>query len=135
MKASPIEAVRALHRALEAGVHGPALASFFTADATTVEHPNLVTPRGRTSDLAAILRASSAGARLLAHQSYEVRSAIEVGSLAIVRLAWRATVAEAIGPFAAGQALRAEIAQFAETREGKIASLETYDCYEPFGRD
>jgi hypothetical protein len=32
----------------------------------------------------------------------------------------------------AGQQLRAHIAQFVSTRDGRISKIETYDCYEPF---
>lgn len=34
--------------------------------------------------------------------------------------------------FRAGQTLTAHIAQFISTRDGRIASIETFDCYEPF---
>lgn len=129
---SPIEIARALHLALEAGKHGDELAPLFTADARTVEHPNLIKPRGAVTALAGMLAGSVAGAALLARQAYDVHSALEVGSTAIFRLTWRGTVAKAIGPLREGQELIAHIAQFIETRDGRIASIETYDCYEPF---
>jgi ketosteroid isomerase-like protein len=54
--------------------------------------------------------------------------------LAILRIHWTATIARDAGPFKAGQQLSAYIAQFISTRDGRIASIETYDCYEPFER-
>lgn len=130
---SPISVARALHAALEAGRHGEQLRPLFTDDATTLEHPNLVKPGGATSDLAAMLAASTAGAGLLAEQRYEVRDALEVGDLAVLRVRWTGVVARDVGPFRAGQGLVAHIAQFVRTRDGRVASIETYDCYEPFG--
>jgi ketosteroid isomerase-like protein len=47
-------------------------------------------------------------------------------------LTWTAVVARNIGPFREGQVLTAHIAQFIETRDGRVASIETFDCYEPF---
>ena len=132
MSSSPIEIARALHAALEAGAHGEALKPYLTDDVRTIEHPNLIKPRGGTAGLEQMLAASSAGAGLLARQTYAVRSAIEVGSTAILRLTWTGVIARAVGPFHEGQALIAHIAQFIETRDGRVASIETFDCYEPF---
>ena len=132
MMRSPIEAIRALHRALEQGKHGSELASLFTEDAVTIEHPNRIKPRGARTDLAAMMTASEHGAHLLARQSYDVHSAIAVGATAIVRLTWTGVIARAVGPFREGQLLTAHVAQFVETRDGRIASIETFDCYEPF---
>jgi len=128
---SPIETVRALHAALEAGKHGEELRDLFTADARTTEHPNLVKPKGGVVPLAKMLVESASGAHLLSQQRYDVHSAIEHGSLAILRLTWTGTVARAIGPFREGQTLTAHIAQFVETRDGRVVSIETFDCYEP----
>ena len=131
MSLSPIALVRALHGALEAGAHGPALQPFFTPDASTVESPNLIKPRGAEIVLEQILSNSTAGAGLLAQQRYEIVDAIEHGNLAILRLFWTGTIARDVGPFRTGQQLRAHIAQFVSTNEGLISKIETYDCYEP----
>ena len=42
-------------------------------------------------------------------------------------------MARDVGLFRAGQELVAHIAQFVRVRDGRVASIETYDCYEPFG--
>src|SRR5690606_9085488 len=95
------------------------------------ERPSLVKPAGAVTELEAMLSNSTAGAALLARQSYDVHSAVEHGSLAILRLTWTGEIARDIGPFRKGQVLTAHIAQFVETRDGRIARIETYDCYEP----
>ena len=41
-------------------------------------------------------------------------------------------MASDVGDLSAGQQLTAHVAQFVSVREGKIASVETYDCYQPF---
>jgi len=79
-----------------------------------------------------MLAASAAGAELLARQRYTVHHELERGSLAILRLTWTGVIRRSVGPFREGQERRAHIAQFIETRAGRIASTETFDCYEPF---
>lgn len=121
---------RALYAALEAGKHGDDLRTLFTPDAVVVERPNLLKPAGATSGLEDMVKAASAGASLLAWQKYEVRSAIEQGPLAVLRLTWTAKIARDAGPFRKCQKLTAHIAQFVETRDGLVAGIETFDCYE-----
>lgn len=131
MSTTPLSIVRALHSALEAGVHGDALRPYFTEDAVTVERPNLIKPGGARVGLAETLKNSTAGAGLLARQKYDVHSGLELGALAVVRLTWTAEIARDVGPYRKGQQLTAHIAQFIETRDGRVAKIETYDCYEP----
>ena len=131
MDETPVAIARRLHAALEAGLHGDDLRPLFTDDASTLEHPNLVKPAGATSDLGQMLAASTAGAGLLSGQRYEVRDALESGDLAVLRIRWTGVIARDIGRFRDGQTLTAHIAQFVRTRHGRVASIETYDCYEP----
>lgn len=126
------DALLNLHRAIEAGEHGPALAAYFTKDAVTVEHPNLISPNGGRHDLDAMLLGAERGASLLSAQRYRIHSIDEVDSLVVARLTWTATVAVDAGPFTSGQQLVAHIAQFATVRDGRIAHIETFDCYEPW---
>ena len=128
----PIAIARALHTALEAGRCGEELRPLFTEDAQVLERPNLIKPSGAQVELEAILKASSAGSQLLKQQSYDVHSALEHGSLAVLRLTWTAEIAHDVGPFRESQKLTAHIAQFVETRGGRIAHIDTFDCYEPF---
>jgi hypothetical protein len=132
MNDSPLLAARALHAALEAGKHGAELRPLFTEDARIIEHPNLIKPTGAVTELERMLAASTTGAGLLAKQTYDVRSAVEIGNTAILRLTWTGVIARAVGPFRQGQVLTAHIAQFIESRDGRVASIETFDCYEPF---
>jgi len=128
---TPIAIAQSLHRALEAGRSGDELRDHFAADAVTVEHPNLVRPAGARLPLDQILAGSVAGARLLASQRYDVHSAVEAGDTAILRLTWTGVIARDAGPYRAGDELVAHIAQFVETADGRITSIETFDCYEP----
>jgi ketosteroid isomerase-like protein len=132
MSQSPAVIARRLHAALEAGQHGEALRELFADDAVTVERPNLINPRGATSALEQMLAASVSGAGLLGLQRYDVHHVVEQGDLAIFRLTWTGVVAREVGPFAEGQVLTAHIAQFIRVSGGRIAEIETYDCYEPF---
>jgi ketosteroid isomerase-like protein len=132
MTTSAIPIARRLHEALEAGRYGKALSGLLTDDATMIEHPNLVKPHGARVGLDQMLAASFVGARLLKDQRYEVVDVVDVDGLVVFRLTWSGTVASDVGPFAAGQELTAHVAQFVNVRDGKISSVETYDCYEPF---
>lgn len=132
MSSTPSDVVRGLHSALEQGVHGEQLRHLFTDDAKTIEQPNRLKPNGAKVELEQMIQASSQGAGLLAWQKYDVSSMLEVGSTVIVRCTWTGEIAADIGGFYAGQQLTAHIAQFIEVTDGKVSSIETYDCYEPF---
>ena len=129
---SPIETARTLHTAIELGRVGSELEDLFTDDVIVTEYPNLVKPAGGSAGLAEVVASSHAGSRLLSAQRYEVHHSVEHGDTAILRLTWTGTVGAEIGAFRAGQQLTAHIAQFVTVRDGRIAALATYDCYEPF---
>ena len=120
-----MDAITSLHRALEAGQSGDALRQYFTADAVTVEHPNAIKPSGARTPLDGMIAASGKGVELLSSQKYDVHSALRAGDTQILRLTWT-------GELRTGQRLTAHIAQFVETRDGLISSIETFDCDEPF---
>ncbi|HUQ59928.1 nuclear transport factor 2 family protein [Lentzea sp.] len=120
----PVTAATSLHRALEAGIAGSELRRHFTPDAVTVEHPNLIKPLGARTTLDEMLAASEKGAGLLSSQRYDVHSALVAGDTAILRLTWT-------GVLRNGDELTAHIAQFVQTRDGLISSIETFDCYRP----
>ena len=61
-----------------------------------------------------------------------MHSAIDAGDTAIMRLTWTGEIARDVGGFRAGQTLTAHIAQFITVRDGRVAAIETFDCYEPF---
>lgn len=132
MSSSPSEVLQAFYDAIQNGQHGAALRPFLTEDVELIEHPNQLRPKGARMDLQAILEGSSRGASLLAWQRYDVRSTLTSEDRAAVQTAWHAEIALDLGPFRAGQQLRAQLAQFVTCREGRIARLETYDCYEPW---
>jgi len=128
---TPIAIAQSLHRALEAGLSGDELRRHFAPSAVTVEHPNLAKPKGARMPLEQMLTASEAGAGLLASQRYDVHSAVTAGDTAILRLTWTGVIARDAGSFRQGDELVAHIAQFVETADGLITSIETFDCYEP----
>jgi ketosteroid isomerase-like protein len=127
------DVVRRLYADIEAGRHGDELRGHFTPDAVTVVRPNALTPTGSTSDLPAMLAASTAGARLLTEQHYDVHDVVEADDLVIVRLRWTGVVAVDAGPLRAGRELTADIAQFVRVSGDRIAEIDTYDCYQPLG--
>ncbi|MGW4214675.1 nuclear transport factor 2 family protein [Lentzea sp. NPDC004789] len=119
-----METIHSLHRALEAGQSGDELGRFFTTDAVTVEHPNLIKPNGARTPLDEMLAGSRKGVELLSSQKYDVHSTLRCGDTVVVRLTWT-------GVLRTGDRLVAHIAQFVEMRDELIRSIETFDCYEP----
>lgn len=132
MDRSPTVALRAVYAALEAGVDGESLRSFFTEDAVTIEHPNRLKPKGAVSTLEVMLENVERGRTMLATQRYHVEEMVEVGERVVVRLTWTGTMAIDVGELRAGQVLTAQVAQFVQVRDGRVSRLETYDCYYPF---
>ena len=116
-------------RALESGVGGAALEPFFTADMVNIEHPNMLFPDGRRSELADVLRASERAQHVIERQHDRVRELVVTGERVVARVSWSGILKVAVGAFAPGDELRAEVAQFVTFREGRIAENQTYDCY------
>jgi ketosteroid isomerase-like protein len=109
-----------------------ALAALIDERAEFVEHPNRFVPTGRRRGREATLEAFAAGKRLLARQELAVHELLSRGETVAARLTWRGVLAIDAGPLRGGTELAAEIAQFITVRDGRIARLETFDCYEPF---
>ena len=129
---SPLDLVRALYGALESGALSEALAAeLFTDDARTVERPNVLKPMGAVASRAVMAANAKKGAAILASQRYEVHQAIESADTVAVRLTWTGVMAVDAGPLRSGQVLKAHVAQFFSVRDGRLATIETYDCYEP----
>lgn len=116
-------------RALERGASGTALEPFFTPDMVNIEQPNLLFPHGRRSELADVLRASERAHHVIERQQYQVRELLVTGDRVVARVSWSGVLKVPVGAFAAGETLRAEVAQFITFREGRIAENHTYDCY------
>lgn len=126
-------AVRRFLDALESGVVGEELAAHWTGDVETITHPNALAPSGSRADRAAMIAASRSGAALLSHQRYEIHDLRAVDDLVIARITWTGEVAADAGGLRAGQTLTAQLAQFFDLRAGRIARIETFDCYQPLG--
>jgi ketosteroid isomerase-like protein len=131
-EAANLELVHRYLRALEGGAIGDALAAFMHQDVVQHEQPNRIVPRGARHNLAEMLAGAERGKKNVASQRYDVRSAIAQGDTVAVELDWTGTLAVPLGPLQAGHELRAHIALFLKLRDGRIASLRNYDCYEPF---
>jgi ketosteroid isomerase-like protein len=99
-------------------------------DVRTVERPNLLVPDGAVHDRQAMEAASTAGATLLDSQRYVIHEILVRGDRAADRCSWSGLVGR--DARAVHQRLRAEPAQFITVRDGRVASVETYDGYEPW---
>ena len=71
-------------------------------DATFVEHPNPIAPRGVTRGVGECLAGFRAGRQLLSDQRIEVLEVLTVGDRAAIRAIWSGVVGVDRGPFTAG---------------------------------
>lgn len=119
-------------QAVEAGATGEALAAFFHPDLVQHELPNRLFPAGVTRDRAAVLASAARGAALMRSQRYTLVGALAQGDRVVLEVDWAGTLAVPLRDLPAGHELRARQALFLELRDGQIATMRHYDCFEPF---
>lgn len=124
--------VREYLEALAGGATGEALARFFTPDARQVELPSRLNPRGAESDLATMLARAERGRAVIERQRFEVRSTTAEADRVAVEAVWTGTLRVPLGSLAAGAEMRAHLAMVFELRDGRVATLRNYDCFEPW---
>jgi len=95
------------------------------------EMPNRFAPNGRTNTLAGVAEAWRKAREAVIDQMYEIHRAIGEGDTVVLELSWRGKMAKDLGPFAAGTALRAELATIMRFSHGKIIGQTDYPCYHP----
>ncbi len=100
-----------------------AVARLLHPDASVVEHPNKISPAGKTYDKAALRAAGERGKAVMTSERYEIRSMIVEGPRAAVSIAWTGTLAN-------GATMRAQICSVIEVRDELIYRQEQYDCFE-----
>jgi ketosteroid isomerase-like protein len=127
-----LETAREYLRAIERGATGDALAQFFAPDVMHQEFPNRLSPNGRKSDLAAMLKGAEMGQKILAKQHYEIQREIDMGDRVALEVVWTGTMAVSLGDLKAGQEMLAHFAVFLDFRDGKIFSQRNYDCFDPW---
>jgi ketosteroid isomerase-like protein len=132
VSSSNLETAREYLRAIERGATGDALAQFFTPDVQHQEFPNRLSPNGRRSGLAAMLKGAETGQKILAKQHYEIQREIEIGDRVALEVIWTGTMAVPVGDLKAGQEMLAHFAVFLDFRDGKIAAQRNYDCFDPW---
>jgi ketosteroid isomerase-like protein len=132
MEADNAAVARAYVNALASGAGPDALEEFFAPDVVQEEFPNRLLPDGATRDLAALRESRRRGRALMSGETYDVLSTTAEGDRVAVELLWVGTVGAAVGPFAAGQQLRARFAIFLWFRGGRIVRQHNYDCFWPW---
>ena len=118
--------------ALSSGAGADEVSRFYAQDVVQEEFPNRLLPNGATRDLAALKQARVRGQALLSAETFEVLGVVANGSQVAMELHWSGTIGSNVGPFAAGQVLRARFAIFLEFRDGRIVRQRNYDCFEPW---
>lgn len=118
--------------ALGSGADPEAVGAFFAPDVVQEEFPNRLLPNGATRDLAALREARRRGRALMSHEAYELLSAMGEGDRVAVELLWIGTVGADVGPFKAGQQIKARFAIFLWFRDGRIVRQHNYDCFWPW---
>ena len=118
--------------ALSSGAAADEVSRFYAQDVVQEEFPNRLLPNGARRDLAALKQARVRGQALLSAETFEVLGAVASGSQVAMELRWSGTIGSNLGPFTAGQVLRARFAIFLEFRDGLIVRQRNYDCFEPW---
>ncbi|MBX2802580.1 MAG: nuclear transport factor 2 family protein [Myxococcales bacterium] len=109
-----------------------AVAKLLHEDVEFIEHPNLISPKGRVRDRQGMLDGVQAGAEIIARQHFDVWDRIRVDADShVLRAAWEGELAVRIGAWRMGTVLRAKLAMFFELRDDLIVRQENFDCYEP----
>ena len=118
--------------ALSSGAIADALEQFLAPDIVQEEFPNRITPNGARRDLAALKEGRTRGLALLQAEHYELINTVAQGEQLALEVMWTGTVRNAVGPFTAGQTLRARFGMFLEFRDGRIVRQRNYDCIDPW---
>jgi limonene-1,2-epoxide hydrolase len=124
--------VRRFLEAMENSGDPETMDAFFTHDAIAIEYPNRITDTTARRDITAMRLAGERGRQVCPKQHYELHSAMAIGNLVAVELTWTATIGVALGKTPVGGEIRAHFGAFYECRDGKIASIRNYDCFDPF---
>ena len=130
--AENLEVARRYLAALSSGATADALEQFLAPDIVQEEFPNRITPNGARRDLAALKEGRARGLTVLRSEYYELTNAVGHGEQLALEVTWSGTVRDTIGPFAAGQVLRARLGIFMEFRDGRIVRQHNYDCIDPW---
>jgi hypothetical protein len=108
------------------------LAELLAPDVRFVERPNLVSPIGSERDAPALRAGIAAGRQLLAWQTYEVRDHVAEGDTVVTRMRWTGELAIDAGTWPRGTRLSAWcVAHYQFDEQGRIATIEQHDCYDP----
>jgi len=118
--------------ALSGGAGPEEMDRFYAPDVVQEEFPNRLLPNGATRDREALRQARIRGKALLSAETFELLGAVASGSQVAMELLWSGTVGGSVGPFKAGQTLRARFAIFLDFRDGRIVRQRNYDCFEPW---
>lgn len=96
------------------------------------ELPNALNKAGQTSDRADLFRRMELGKAMLSAQRYEVSTAFESGSQAVVEARWTGTLAIDAGAWKKGQVMTAHFCMVFDLEDGLIVRQRNYDCFEAF---
>lgn len=118
--------------AIERGATAAELNTFLAPDAVQEEFPNRLLPNGTVRDRKALAEAGERGKALLSEQRFEIRNAVASGDSVALELTWTGTLAVPFHAVPVGGQLRAHFAFFLEFRNGRIARMHNYDCFEPW---
>jgi ketosteroid isomerase-like protein len=127
-----LEIAREYLRSIERGTTGDALARFFAPDVVHEEFPNRLSPKGRRSTLADMLKGAETGQKILLKQHYEIQREIEMGERVALEVIWTGTMAVPVGDLKTGQEMLAHFAVFLDFHNGKIVAQRNYDCFDPW---
>jgi len=123
---------RAYLAAIERFAPAEELEAFLDAGVVQEEFPNRLLANGATRDLAALREAGVRGKALLGAQRFDVQNAVAQGDTVALEIVWTGTLGIPFEHVPVGGTLRARFAFFMEFRDGRIAKMRNYDCFDPW---
>lgn len=96
------------------------------------ELPNQLNKQGQKSDLADSFKRMKIATTIMREQKYQITSTMEQDSRVVMEAIWAGKFSTDIGPFKAGQELKAFFCMIFEFKDQKIYRIRNYDCFEPF---
>jgi hypothetical protein len=97
------------------------------------EFPNALSKNGQESNFDETMQRLAVGKNMLINQTYDIVKTYESNEThIIVEAIWSGKIRNEIGPFKAGQMLKAHFCIICEFENNKIVFQKNYDCFDPF---
>ncbi len=111
------------------------LSQFLSPDVTWQEMPNqMFAPEGRIYGFEDMLKDFQMAQQYTNPQKYTIENILVEGDRVALQANWQGHIAQAMGPFAAGDQLTCQVAIFLKFQDGKVLRQVEYPSYPPLSK-